>query len=154
MIFVTSTSWAGSDIASLANADALCQAQAGAAGRAGTWRAWISGGGVNAIDRIADVGPWYLVDQTTLVFNNKTGLAGAPINPIILDQYGNYVGDFGIYAWTGTAPGGTADGVDCSNWTTGASTGTIGSATLATSNWTSIYTDSCSNAYRLYCFEQ
>jgi hypothetical protein len=38
--------------------------------RGGQWRAWLSSSSMNAIDRLADVGPWYRPDQQTTLFEN------------------------------------------------------------------------------------
>src|SRR5262245_2730644 len=79
-IFVTSTPYTGdlktngAGMTGLHGADNLCGLAATAAGLGGTWTAWLSSSTVDAIDRINDVGPWYLVDRCTLVFNNKASI--------------------------------------------------------------------------------
>lgn len=156
VIFVTSSTYTAAELGSLANADALCTSQAAAAGYTSNFKAWLSGGGVNAIDRIVDVGPWYLVDQVNVVFANKAAMAGVPANTVQLDQYGSYLFDFPLIVWTGTSQGGNASGFDCSNWTAGGGTsGTIGNAAwVVSTQWTGWQATDCGGAYRMYCIEQ
>ena len=76
-LFVTKSSFTG-NLGGIAGADSKCTAAATAASLTGTWKAWISDGTTSAKDRISDVGPWYAIDGTTLLFDNKAGLTGAP----------------------------------------------------------------------------
>src|SRR4051794_18448419 len=86
-IFVTSMTY-GSNLGGLTGADAKCRTLATAASLGGTWKAWLSTTSTNAIDRIVDVGPWYLMNGVK-TFNNKAALRGTPLVPISLDEYGN-----------------------------------------------------------------
>ena len=67
-------------------ADAKCQLAADSQLLGGTFKAWISTTSGNAIDRIADVGPWVLVDNATKVFNNKANLQTVPLSAIWLTE--------------------------------------------------------------------
>jgi hypothetical protein len=157
VIFVTSTAYTATDIGSLANADSLCTSQALAAGRGGTWRAWLSDATTNAIDRIVDVGPWYSVDQANLVFANRAAMAVGPSSTVQLDQYGNFIYDMPLLVWTGTLNAGTVSTTHCSSWTAGSgSTGTVGNASWAVASQWSYYVNyaDCGAAYRMYCIEQ
>ncbi len=59
-IFVTSTLYSG-NLGGLSGADAKCLTAAQSVNLPGTWKAWLSSSTINAIDRIAEVGPWYFV---------------------------------------------------------------------------------------------
>lgn len=158
-VFVTVTDYDGnlkgkvSGAASgLAAGDKLCQLAADAAVLGGTWKAWLSDGSTNtnAIDRIADVGPWYLVDGTTKVFNNKANLATSPLQVINRNENGGLVS---ADVWTGTSAGGTASD-SCNGWATiNSGSGRYGNST-STANWTDYSYDSCYEKKHLYCFEQ
>jgi hypothetical protein len=164
-VFVTSEAWQGDmgeidevgHLEGLQGADARCQAFAAAAGLGGTWKAWLSTTGQNAITRMADVGPWYLVDRTTTVFASKAAMTSPPLHAIDKDEKGvtaNYV------VWTGTADNGTATTRTCSGWTTTAT----GSGDLGLSSSTALWTFNdptdqnastpCASTAGLYCFEQ
>lgn len=148
-LFVTSTAYSGYSIISVSNADATCNTCATAAGLEGTWKAWISGPTVNAIDRIVDVGPWYKIDGSK-AFNNKVNLMTTPIVNINVDENGNTVAG-GVFTWTGTKTGGTTGRV-CWDGAFGAATYGIANGTT---NWTENGVYDCGNANgHLYCIEQ
>jgi len=142
----------------IAAADCVCQEKADAAGLGGTWKAWISDENTDAIDRIADVGPWYLMDYSQIVFNDKSGLAGEPLTMPRITELGNT--SIGI-VWTGTDIGGVkqncltgSDGF-CGNWTQRikqleAETGILNTPAV----WTTRGCEGCDGAARLYCIEQ
>jgi hypothetical protein len=150
-VFVTRDTVVG-DFGGLGNADAFCGAAATKLG--GTWRAWLSDGKTNAIDRIADVGPWLLMGTTTTVFASKASLAGAAAVPIDRDQSGNRLPAPG-YVWTATGAGGTFSGLDCYDWTSKdpSAFGNVGNGGGA-SDWSWSTGVGCSGHYPLYCFEQ
>jgi hypothetical protein len=145
------------NIGGLTGADALCTNWANAANLGGTWKAFLSTTGVNAPSRLAEVGPWYNITRQYKVFNNKTGFTVGAINPIRTEYNVVATGD----AWTGTTASGSADVVNCSNWTTAgtsfyASAGTP-SLTLADgAGWMAKggNAPACGGSLRLYCFEQ
>lgn len=147
-VFVTSTGYDGIQV-SLAFADGVCATAAQAALLGGTWKAWLSAPGVNAIDRIADVGPWFRPDGQK-AFNNKANLGTTPLVPINVDELGHT--GISTFVWTGTQTGGTA-GDACWNGS-GVTTATYG-VTNSTTFWTSNGIYDCGSANgRLYCFEQ
>lgn len=153
-VFVTSTTYDG-NLGGLSGGDAKCNTVAVGAAIGGTWTAWLSDDTTNALDRITDVGPWYLIDETTLVANNKTTLVTTLVNPIGNTELGAIIG--AAIVWTGTKSDGSADSLLCANWTTNSSgTGTTGRANQANGSWTSAQTTLCSSSLtgHLYCFEQ
>ncbi len=148
-------------------ADNLCQTEANGASIGGTWKAWISGAGDDAVDRIKDVGPWYLVDNTTLVATNRAQLVTAgPQTKIDMMPDGTRVPvlfpdiDYGRFAMTGTAATGRwlGNSQSCTNWTTTQLNNNSrgGSIDKTDHNWTntSEITFWCNQHHRLYCFEQ
>ena len=76
-MFVTAETYAGA-LGSLEAADMYCRAAANTAGLTGTFRAWLSDGTTNAIDRITVDGPWYTT-RGELAWGSKTELPGAPL---------------------------------------------------------------------------
>jgi hypothetical protein len=177
-IFVTKHVYTGNLLAAapgaasgLAAADAICNSTAQAAGLSGTYRTWLSSSTVNAIDRLTDVGPWYLLNAYTAPrYANKAA--------IVLSQPGQIVGiattedgsfisinESGVIVWTGTAGNGTntnpaAPITFCGDWTIGLgnATGTYGFANRGVEDpsWTQ-YTGinaKCDTLAHLYCFEQ
>lgn len=163
-VFMTSTTYTG-DLGGVEGADDKCALVADGANLGGTWKAWISSSTVNAIDRIDDVGPWYLVGETNKVFNNKSNLATTPLESVSLDENGNGlssnyfsyschgsycdVSTSAIAAWSGTDHGEWV-GHGCSDWKS--SDGIDGHA--VTSSWSSYDAIRCNSRLRLFCIEQ
>jgi hypothetical protein len=140
-------------------ADRICANAATAANLGGNngWKAWISATGQNAIDRLADVGPWYLVDKTTMVFANKAQLANLPSHVIHTNETGTVTSIGQNIVWTGTRVGGTVDGAQCNDWTTDTSgSATIGSYESKDPMWTRnpFGKRTCSSEFSIYCIEQ
>ncbi len=158
--FTTSTTYDGLGVGGLAAADTKCNHAALVANLGGTWVAWLSDSTVDAIDRIPDVGPWYLVNGYTLVFPSKSRLEGNPSAHLAMDESGVAVGQAGQgrYVWTGTAHGGVSS-AHCVDWddNTIASSGTIGDLQATDSAWTEADEPlqiGCNLFHHLYCFEQ
>ena len=160
-VFVTSQGWTGdlktagnSTTTGLAGADKLCQGAATAAGLGGgPWIAWLSDTNTNAINRIADVGPWYLLDGR-MVFANKAGLTGNPMVRLNVNENGN--ANSVLFPWTGTNANGTKAATNCNNWTNGTAgmQGECGNTGSTTATWTAGGPLPCFIQYNLFCFEQ
>lgn len=168
LVFVSSMSYGGG-LGGLAPADQQCQMLAEAAGLAQDgqqFRAWLStdeGSPSTRFTTHTDV-PYILTDAAgTQIAENwadlTDGVLAAPIN---VDEHGNGVPDACV--WTATQPDGTANTMragnpsDCAGWSVGrgGNSGVVGIAgfTMFTDVlWTS-GTRRCSDACRLYCFEQ
>lgn len=181
-IFVTSLSYTadlaseGSAATGLLGADSLCNEHAKQASLGGNWVAWLSTSTEDAIDRIADVGPWYLVDRLTKVFPSKFQIPAGPLVHIDVDELGKHVS--GEMVWTGTDSHGHYDistrhdpsititsGNNivlngCANWTSAANGWNDWAATGWTSSlwtgasWDLDSADPCYAHHRLYCFEK
>lgn len=138
----------------LAGANALCQAYADAVPLGGTWKAWISTSGVDAKDNIADVGPWYLIDQGTFIANDIADLTDGSISNQI-DRTETYTWEPNLSVYTGTNVDGTAAVDTCTDWTLDTGSATFGSTGASDFGWTNSVTAAfCSLFSRLYCFEQ
>jgi hypothetical protein len=158
--FTTSDTYDALGIGAIEGADTKCNHAALSADLGGTWVAWLSDSSVDAIDRIPDVGPWYLVNGYTVVFHSKAHLEGNPVAHLAMDESGTTVGQGGQgrYVWTGTALGGVK-GTHCSDWTDNsvANSATIGDLQSTEQAWTESIEplqNSCNLFHRLYCFEQ
>jgi hypothetical protein len=165
IVFITSATYSG-DLATvagqtngLAAADRLCTTAAMAAGLGPAWRAWLSDASTNAIDRIADAGPWFLRDGTR-VFNNKANLATTALAPININENGAHVqrwdGSNTHYVWTGTQIGGVRTNLTCSDWSSTAGMGSVGELDSA-EQWTGNGQLDCvgiTYLMHLYCLEQ
>jgi hypothetical protein len=166
-VFVTSSGYAGDLRGSgrgadgLAGADNLCQTSANAALLGGTWKAWLSSGAPNqpasnAVDRIADVGPWYRLDGEK-AFNNKANLMTGPLVALNVDENAHKAPHGTVIpVWTGTRAGGTWSGEDCSQWLEGITlrSAVYGRAETLGSTWTDAGMIDCGGKHSLYCFEQ
>jgi hypothetical protein len=165
LVFITSATFSGNLVVSgsqptgLAAADALCATAATAAGLGASFRAWLSDGNTNAIDRIADVGPWYLTDGT-LVFHNKANLATTALAAINRNENGAPVnqwdGSYAQWVWTGTQIGGVRAAQTCNDWSSVSGNGAVGRFD-APDQWTGNGSLDCSgDSYHmhLYCLQQ
>jgi hypothetical protein len=153
-MFITPASIAGGIVfgGGLSVADGTCQNIAnGPAKLYGNWRALMSDDVTDARDRILDVGPWYLVDNVTLVTPNLASLwSGNLVNPISTDQYGRTYTD--NIAWTGTNPDGTRrTGETCQGTAT---VGAVGNSNRTDAGWVYDSTINCSTLHPFYCIEQ
>jgi hypothetical protein len=159
-IFVTAQSYPGNLVKTaggtmgLASADSLCGQAASGAHLGGSWKAWLSDGSHNAIDRIADVAPWQLVGSGATAFTRKADLAAMPAVSINLDETGSQVGA-GAYAWTATDTKGLFSMLDCYDWTSSnpGDFGNMGNPN-GLGDWSQATGLGCNGAYHLYCLEQ
>jgi hypothetical protein len=134
--------------------DNICAARAQAAGLTGTFKAWLSTGLVNAVDRLASDGPWVRLDGVKVADTKADLTDGSLFAPINVDETLTYWGGFS--AWTGTGSNGQATTSTCSNWTSGspALSGTRGIASDAADDWSDLSAP-CDRDFEigLYCFE-
>ena len=127
-----------------------------------TYKAWLSDGTTNAIDRIGDVGGWYTTGSyPNVIFASKAQIPSGPQSGF-RDEYGGT--DPGAPVWTGTKPDGTrATSIfqgttgNCIGWSTGtlgSDSGVTGSNGFLTGSWTERSAQQCHNQGALYCFQQ
>lgn len=164
-VFVSSTAgrgnlsaWTGSGgKTGLAAGDAICQGLAAGVGLANpsNFKAWLSDGSSNAIDRLISDGPWVRVDGVKVADSKADLVDGTIFSSINVTEQGNYTGN--VTVWTGTDAKGMADVNTCSGWTnaTNTSAGKYGWAAEAGSLWTEAQGSvTCDvDGYKLYCFE-
>jgi hypothetical protein len=156
----------------LSGADALCQQAANGASLTGTYKAWLSTGGVSAVSRLTHATVPYVLLDGTVVASNWSALTSGTLAHAIdrTEQNASVTGLANV--WTASTPAGnfvgSAAGLgDCQGWTQGQlSTGgraTCGSTLGKDSTWSNYQNDySCGgmsfggppSGYQLYCFEQ
>jgi hypothetical protein len=151
--FVTSQTKNG-NLGGVAGADAFCMTRAMAANLGGTYRAWISVNGSDAIDHITSTGPWQLVTGE-VVADNKTTLASGVLKHLIdRDENGAMPPEAEDRAWTATGSNGRYVGPDCAMWATTGGGGVVGEARNNNANqWTALTNEACNEVNRVYCFE-
>ena len=143
---------ANANLGGLAGGDAICAQRAAAAGLGGTFVAWLSTNGTNAIQRVTGAGPWYLTTGELAV--TRAQLTNPPItHRIERDETGKSV--FGL-VWTGTDIDGAFLDDDCADWTstTNANHAATGDCKALNEPWTAATPAGCGEPHRLYCFEQ
>ncbi|AKU98008.1 Tryptophan synthase alpha chain [Labilithrix luteola] len=141
-------------------AQAKTECTQAAAGLGGTWMAWVSVAGDDAVDRLTTDGPFRLVDGTLVATNKAALLAGTLSSAINKNERGQTVSGFLATSWTGTGRNGRSTGDDCQGWTSAnqSDIATVGSVTAPDGGWTDVYDavgsgGGCSSTFKLYCFE-
>ncbi len=151
-MFVTSTSHTG-NLGGLAGADSICQARANAAGRPGTYRAWLASSTVSAISRLGTARGWVRVDGRPFVNAQSDLTSGRIFYTPTLNESGASVD--GANVRTSVQQTGGTQANDCNGWTDGTSTATthnFGSASNGTFSWSSNGGATCASSMPLYCF--
>jgi hypothetical protein len=151
-VFVSSTTPTG-NLGGIAGADALCNQLATAAKLGGTYRAWVSVNGADAIDHVTSAGPWHLVTGE-LVAADKAKLASGTLSHLIdKDEKGATPAAAEDRVWTATGGNGRFVAPDCAQWT-GAGSGLAGEARNSNATkWTDLVAEACTQVNRVYCFE-
>ncbi|MET0344264.1 MAG: hypothetical protein ABW252_24830 [Polyangiales bacterium] len=138
-------------------ADAVCQAEARAAGLPGSYLAWLSTSTVDAPARLAGARGWVRPDGKPFADRVEDIVASRVYYPLRVDAWGRDLADgvSVLEAWTGTDRRG-ARGRDrtCGDWTrTALGESALGGAGTASAAWFSdAYTLTCDRRARLYCF--
>jgi hypothetical protein len=152
LVFVTSTPFLADQ--GRKSADTQCQAEADAALLCGTFVAWLSMSGANAIDRLADA-PYERIGGVR-VFDNKAELIATGIRTPIKTASGGTPPMMLI--WTGTKANGTVADKTCNGWTSssGITEGTVGDvAVTGALGWSDRGFVSCNASMRaIVCFQQ
>ncbi len=174
--FVTSTAYNG-NLGGLSGADAKCQARADAASLGGTWRAILSTGTIDAIDRVGYkwdvlinmqggiIAIWPRAAATVAANGQSDLWNDALLRPIKYDEFGSsQVGQGAV--WTGTisyfdsaSAGGTSSSQHCLSWTSQSSGGEGMSGTAGGTGPQWIHDNDISNTQciinrKIYCIEQ
>ena len=150
--FVTSTIFTGG-FGGLAGADKICNDLAKAQNLPGTYVAWVSTTGTNAIDRITANGPWQRVDGQVVASTKAQLATGALTTALRRDEKNQEPPLAEDRVWTATGANGLfVGGNDCAGWT-GAGNGRVGEAEHANGQWTTIADEACTEVNRVYCFQ-
>ena len=153
-IFRTDTTQ-NANLGGIDGADAICAAQALAAGLEGEFKAWLSTIASPVADRVTQSsGPYVLVDGTRVADDWGDLVDGSILAPVDLDANG--IARSGEI-WTGTlATGASFLGSDCAAFTTESMgmTGLCGASSATNATWTENITPACSTRLGLYCIEQ
>lgn len=134
--------------------DNLCQTAAADASLGGTFKAWLSTNSTDAIDRMADVGPWYRLDGSKAFETRASITQDGPLVAIDVDENGD---PSAANVWTGTQTTGDSASYRCDEWTSSSpgKEGIIGeSSSSSPANWTVATSNPCTYQNALYCFEQ
>jgi len=160
IVFVTSDSYTGGAIGGIPGAHSKCQNLANAAGLSGTFRPWLSSSTFSPAQDFDKSGGPFVMRNDVIVADNWQDLITKDGSNRYLDYAisVNENGDLSIGGvWTGTDVTGMPEsaGQDfCDDWTGIRNTAQIGISSKTDSLWTSAFGAGCSNAYRLFCFEQ
>lgn len=152
IVFVSSETFPAT-LGSVAAYDTECNRLATAAGLNNAsndaYVAWMSSGSSNAIARLGSARGFMRVDGRPFADDLASLAAQKIYNPIRLDENGVDVGNEAV--WTGTGYNGTNTTIYCQNWTSNATTATVGSTSGGPQLWTSNDTSSCIFARKVYC---
>lgn len=156
IVFLTSTSQTGA-LGGLAGADGICASLASAAGRPGTYKAWLSDSATSAAARLTHAAvPYYRVDGTKVANDWADLTDGSLLAPIDVDENG-VVADTAVWTYTHDNGSAATDVFDyhCADWSSGlvSNYGVIGSSN-GTPNWSFTLYYYCNSAFALYCLQQ
>ena len=163
VVFVSGTSFVGTQIDGLEGADELCQQLADEAGLEGTFRAWLSDStGTPASRMTFSTGDYRLVDDTLIAQGWQDLLDGELIHPIDVTEDGSPAPDTficqGGEVWSNTTADGQLQLIDqhCEGWGRAGFIGATGNHGAMDGGWTasSCTNVTCSSALPIYCFEQ
>lgn len=154
LVFVTSEAYVLAELGGVAGADAACTALAKAAGREGTFVAWLSTSTVDAKARLGLASAWINSQGWPFADQAEELLAGSQVYyPISFDESGQRV--WGRVA-TGTRPDGTAAPQNCQNYTSKSAAEAVvtGEPTGGSAVWTEASdSGACDDEHHLYCFQ-
>jgi hypothetical protein len=156
VVFATSGAFVGNALGGLLGADAKCQAAADASTHARVkgrrFHAWLSTTATAVTDRLVHGTLAYRKPGGTVVASNWTDLTkGTLQSGIGEDENGVAVSGS---AWTGSTNAGLNGPNQCDAWTITGNQGRTGNVGGAGGGWSDAVDKPCSNANRLYCFEE
>lgn len=163
-VFVTSvdSEQLSQGVDGLTAADTLCQTLATNV-VPGKYRAWLSGAGTDARDRITTANPDrpFLMPESTPIAMSRTDLLdGTLLAPLNVTETAETLASGATcvdnLVWTGTHPDGSGDPqYDCMDWQDlhGPSMGRAGAHGATDTAWTSACEIPCTSIARFYCFE-
>jgi hypothetical protein len=170
VVFLTSGNHRG-NLGGLKGADAICQRYADAAGRRGTFKAWLSDSKESAAKRLThSIVPYIDTRGRVIAADWKDLTDGALQRPLTVDETGKdwdadaghcddfLIELFGTGVWTSTTTGGDAQdlGWTCKDWTSDAADATGAEGRYCSADaWTGLNLGGgCSAELSLYCVQQ
>jgi hypothetical protein len=159
LVFVSSTTHTG-NAGGLDGADAICQDLAVAAGRPGSYRAWLSDDSGAPSTRFIRASVPYVLVNGDIVANSYADLTdGSLLNRAISVTETGMSGGFAPNeVWTSTGDDGQQQLApdNCNSWTNGTAAfkGDFGLKSSIGPSWTGSNFRNCDQASRLYCFQQ
>lgn len=149
------------------SADEICTLTAAMSGLLplSQYVAWVSDASSEVFERMTPTGLPYIRTDLAPVVNGTADFMNAMLyNPIDHTEEGVSVGvsmgmdcrDDSFMVWTGTTSQGASTDYTCENWTTSMTeiSGHAGLTYMTTGAWAVACITPCSQALRLYCFEQ
>ncbi len=136
-------------------ADIICQSEAKKAKLTGTYLAWLSTSGEDAIKRIPDSAGGWALPTGQLIFPNRTHIAAGkgPLTPLMVHANGTWlIGSSD--AWTATSETGVVASSTCNSWKSKNGMGVSGALYYTDKKWTNNASDWCSSERRLICFQK
>jgi len=133
-MFVSSVATTGT-LGGLSGADAFCDGLANAAGRAGTYQAFLSDSSSAVLDRLTIGYPVYGMDGALLATDEADLLDGWLSAPIHLDETGNECPR--VHAWTGSLDDASSSSWTCDDWTSNLDVdwGSMGAINVTDPSW-------------------
>lgn len=164
-VFASSATFTGGQIGGLAGGDAKCQSAADAAGLGGTYRAWLSDATGSPASRFVQSSTPYLRVDNVLIANDWADLTDGTLNaPISVTETKGVAASEPIcdgathWVFTNTTKFGTLNSasLSCSNWTSDVGGSGWGNLVDTFASWTDGCTGGnfCNKRTPLYCFEQ
>jgi hypothetical protein len=155
LVFVSTTRSAppGPTASFVGFADVACNMEATAAGRAGTFVAWIATTAQRAVGRLPTDKTWYL--RTGVKVGDFTIFDNGAI-PVAIDHdaTGRALSGNEHAVWTGTLIGGDTAPDTCGDWRLSVGSGAVGDYSLAGAKWSSNGGRNCAQEAAFYCFEK
>lgn len=140
----------------LTGADAICQAEADAAGLPGIYKAWLSDNTDSPSTRFTQSEYGYINTRNEVIATDWADLTDGTINvPLNITEFGAQAS--GGSTWTGSLSDGTANGSGsyCGDWTSTAGTERRGANNVTNSGWSDAFSPTaCTSTLPFYCFQQ
>jgi hypothetical protein len=156
-VFLSATTYTGANLMSVANATAICAADAAAESLSGTYLPWLSTSfSDNPGTTFTKSTSAYVLVDGTVVANGWVDLTDLTIdNKINRTADGTVIAD-GAFIWSGTAEDGTPTFSSCIGWTSssGGDNGSHGVVGATDSNWSNAGPLACDTPAYVLCFEQ
>ncbi len=141
--------------------DALCQAEADAAGLTGTFKALLASATGSPLDRWGavpgDFASGIKAPNNVVIANNWADFSDGNLTQPPNRSATNTIVS-GNYVWTGIIGSASGDFTlnpnDCSNWSTTSGIGSRGQVSISNTSWLNSFTANCTTSQHLHCVQQ